>query len=530
MGEIMKQSHTYLPLLIFILLSSIITTTITFAQTPLTVTVQTDKTPYILRENVNISGTVKYNNQPVEEGLVAIQVDDPVKKLFIRTIPVGSTTQQWAVEVLSVMPCDDAGNLKLTFKKGTYASFMATVRNNAPFEKTVLITISVFDAALTSLGIGAVQLTIGSGQTATIMPSIYIDYWVTPGNAPIYAGAYTAWPKDQGVPYSPEKSANFTIIESEYEPSPNNPLPEQQIQNGTYSTIFQLSPEPQPGTYRISVSAYYKGLKAYAITGFDVLDVQAPPRAIFYAKPPVSGPNISITFDASSSTAEGYGDTITNYQWDFGDGKNATGKIVTHSYQNLGNYTVTLNVTDSEGFWNTTSKNVTILIIHDIAVLDVMCLQRIYDEWIVSVTVTVKNKGTVSETFTVTLYANTSLIETKQVSNLGPLLTQTLTFTWNTTGLTLLANYTLQASAIILENETDTTDNTKIFGPILVTMLGDIMFNQKIDLYDATYVLGIYGVKKGDPQWDIMADFRRDDAINLYDAVVLLGRYGVKYP
>jgi len=54
-----------------------------------------------------------------------------------------------------------------------------------------------------------------------------------------------------------------------------------------------------------------------------------------------------ITFNASDShDPDG---NITSYFWDFGDGKNATGIIVEHSYVNDGNYTVTLTVVDSHG-------------------------------------------------------------------------------------------------------------------------------------------------------------------------------------
>jgi len=55
--------------------------------------------------------------------------------------------------------------------------------------------------------------------------------------------------------------------------------------------------------------------------------------------------NETITFNASPSyDPDGY---ITKYEWDFGDGTNATGKIVTHSYSANGTYEVTLIVTDN---------------------------------------------------------------------------------------------------------------------------------------------------------------------------------------
>lgn len=54
-----------------------------------------------------------------------------------------------------------------------------------------------------------------------------------------------------------------------------------------------------------------------------------------------------ISFDASASyDPDG---TITNYFWDFGDGKNATGVTAAHAYIDNGIYTVTLTVKDNDG-------------------------------------------------------------------------------------------------------------------------------------------------------------------------------------
>jgi len=58
-----------------------------------------------------------------------------------------------------------------------------------------------------------------------------------------------------------------------------------------------------------------------------------------------------VTFDASNSTANG--GNITSYKWDFGDGFTGSGKIVNHTYSAAGTYMVVLNVTDSEGLWDT---------------------------------------------------------------------------------------------------------------------------------------------------------------------------------
>nr|WP_280140973.1 PKD domain-containing protein [Haloferax larsenii] len=51
---------------------------------------------------------------------------------------------------------------------------------------------------------------------------------------------------------------------------------------------------------------------------------------------------------------------IDSYEWDFGDGTNATGENVSHTYTDPGSYTVTLNVTDTAGNNDTDTMVVTV--------------------------------------------------------------------------------------------------------------------------------------------------------------------------
>jgi PKD repeat protein len=76
------------------------------------------------------------------------------------------------------------------------------------------------------------------------------------------------------------------------------------------------------------------------------ITVRGYPTASFTHSPDRPHVNENVTFNASSSTANG--GTIVGYEWDFDDGSNATGEIVIHKYTTIGNYNVTLAVTDSE--------------------------------------------------------------------------------------------------------------------------------------------------------------------------------------
>jgi len=150
-----------------------------------------------------------------------------------------------------------------------------------------------------------------------------------------------------------------------------------------------------------------------------------------------------------------------------------------YNLNNLGNVSIAGNTTLTDltnGLYSTivyandTSGNVgsseevyfTILIVHDVAVIDVNCSSaEVYAGQIVNVTVFVQNQGTVTETFNVTTYANTTAIETLNVTNLSPSNQAILVFTWNTTGVPK-GNYTIRAYITPVPSETDITDNTYI--------------------------------------------------------------------
>jgi hypothetical protein len=85
----------------------------------------------------------------------------------------------------------------------------------------------------------------------------------------------------------------------------------------------------------------------------------------------------------------------------------------------------------------------------------------------VNIDVTVENQGDYLETFDVTAYANTTEIETEEIT-LTSGSSATITFTWDTTGFAA-GNYTISAYATPVPGETDTADNTLVDGQVSVT-------------------------------------------------------------
>jgi len=96
---------------------------------------------------------------------------------------------------------------------------------------------------------------------------------------------------------------------------------------------------------------------------------------------------------------------------------------------------------------------------HDIAVIGVTpspTLVRLGE--LVNVTVDVKNNGTVGESFNVTVYYDTTAIETETVVNLAPNETHSFTLSWNTMDASA-GIYRIKAEADPLPEETVTENN-----------------------------------------------------------------------
>lgn len=117
--------------------------------------------------------------------------------------------------------------------------------------------------------------------------------------------------------------------------------------------------EADPSHSFINSGAYTVSLTVQDNDGFSsstsltVEVLNNPPTAIVSVSQSTGTAPLLTSFDASSS----YDDdgSITNYSWNFGDGRSATGISVNHSYESEGSYNAVLTVTDNEGAQDTAS-------------------------------------------------------------------------------------------------------------------------------------------------------------------------------
>jgi hypothetical protein len=150
-----------------------------------------------------------------------------------------------------------------------------------------------------------------------------------------------------------------------------------------------------------------------------------------------------------------------------------------------------------------------------------------------NITVKVKDYGTYNEVFTVTVYADTTAIWTREIS-LTSGASASLTFTWNTTGFAK-GNHTLRAYAWPVLGETDTADNTFVDGWVIVVLVGDVTGPEgwpdgKVDMKDIIIVIASFGSYPSHPKWNPNNDINNDHKIDMKDIIITIAQFGKTDP
>ncbi|MEO5890202.1 MAG: PKD domain-containing protein [Ferruginibacter sp.] len=124
--------------------------------------------------------------------------------------------------------------------------------------------------------------------------------------------------------------------------------------NGTTSVLQYPSVSYfNPGLYTVKlVIKNSTGTDSIVKTQF--INVSPKPTVQFTASTTVGCYPLPVKFTDQSTTAS---DTLSTWQWDFGDGLSSNEPSPLHTYSTSGNYNVTLRVTNNKGCMNTLSKS-----------------------------------------------------------------------------------------------------------------------------------------------------------------------------
>lgn len=255
-----------------------------------------------------------------------------------------------------------------------------------------------------------------------------------------------------------------------------------------------------------------------------------PPVASFTesaTEVPVGEP---ITFNASDSyDPDG---SIASFFWDYGDGSNATGMVVSHVYAGNGTFTVTLTVTDDDGMSASVGEVKTVLNVADIAVTDVRCSKTLVcEDFSMNINITVANQGYRTESFNVTVYANITVIATFNDVTLSSGESATIAFTWSSIGFNK-GNYVISAVASTILGESNTADNTYSDGQVFVVILGDVNADGSVDIFDLVKIAIRFGeIVPPSTPWPLPSeDINGDNAIDIFDLVLVALNFGQTDP
>jgi hypothetical protein len=162
---------------------------------------------------------------------------------------------------------------------------------------------------------------------------------------------------------------------------------------------------------------------------------------------------------------------------------------------------------------------------HDIAVIGLIPLKTVVGQgYNMSIEVFVKDYGVFSETFNVTAYLNTTLVGTQMIT-LASAKEAELLFDNSTVNMTK-GKYNVSASAGPVSGETNTSDNSRVDGLVIITIPGDLNGDGSVDIYDAIILAKAFDSTPSSSNWNPNADINGDNAVDIYDAIIVATNFG----
>jgi len=240
----------------------------------------TDKPLYDVNETVLVYANLTLGYSPVQDGLVALEVDDPRNQIIVvRTLSTGIPPTNQTIEIVDVIPCGGPPDYvpRSWFYNGTKAYFNVTVKNNDSESRNAVVAINIYDANFTPLGTLMLGVIVAANDTLYFIKWFIIPDTASLGDAQVYVSALTGLPRNGGTAYCPEEPATFEIRESGGAGATAS-LPQNlgSSSEGPYNLTFKLPPDAGVGIYRVYASASYHELSTTGRTAFGIGTILVP--------------------------------------------------------------------------------------------------------------------------------------------------------------------------------------------------------------------------------------------------------------
>jgi hypothetical protein len=168
--------------------------------------------------------------------------------------------------------------------------------------------------------------------------------------------------------------------------------------------------------------------------------------------------------------------------------------------------------------------NITINIVHDIEIRAINPYRTILaNNSSTLINVTVWNEGNFTETFTVTMCYNGTQAVTQDVTLNAK---QFTVLTFQCTTPEIPGNYAIEVMVSIIPGENEIKNNVLSYGPIRISIAGDINADKKVNILDISMAARAFGSKLGEERFEPNADINEDRVINIIDISGIAREFG----
>jgi len=337
----------------------------------------------------------------------------------------------YGVRILSVDMLDSRLNPQTTFLRAESIIFSITAENTGLTSKYVFFTVDVIDASATSIIHVEFEQTLTPGQNNLQTLACQIPPNSRIGDATVHVNAYTAPPIQGGAPYGPQYSTTFQIVTRDI----------------AISSISLSSNIVRAGeTVKIGICVENKGNYTESFHVKVFYNQTFLMEKYVDSLPPLKATCIYFLWNTAGAPEGNY--MVT------GVAVPVEGEIeVEDNVLKVGPLTVLPSLPN---------------IVHDVAItsLNAEPLQ-VEAGQPVNITLCIKNFGTEPESFNVTIYRNSFPLAILKVGSLAPGANVTLFYVWDTSNV-LEGNYTIKAVIPPLEGEENVADNQFVDGKVWV--------------------------------------------------------------